>query len=1405
MEKQYPKWSEFEVKANQSFRNQFENLCRMLFCEELDIEQGTLETVKNQAGNETQVVLHLGKLVGFQSKYFDHGFDAQQFKNSLFKAKKYNQDQDTIYLYSNKTPSELQLNNLKEYIASLKMDCEIRFNEQILDKVVASKNDFIYETFFHLNSEAEKIVEYGKKIVESYLEDIRVSIHFNQKEIFLDRQKELDNLEEVLDDGKVAVVTGRGGCGKTGLVKMLLEKYGEKIDAVRIVRGERLNCQSISEMLGTDEHLFFDAYNSFKNKIFVVDSAEQLSLRKYKEEQRLLIRELNKHGWKLVFTCREEDANSLISFIHDRSEDRIGIVEVNPLSEQELADLANLYGFQMPQDPHLRDYIRVPMELDIYLSKAKTDSQLSFSKYKELEWNEKICGAVGNFKLENKEREDFVLRLAKCLYANNAETFDYSSDADKVTIGLLDKNRVVRYDEDHRELRFVHDLYGEWAVTELLERDFRECKSIEVVYEKYKDTVMGRRCFRQWIGEHLLQNNEISDSISVILKQEKETELQEEVMTAILQSDKSHAYLRKNLPMLTENGMAILFKLFFWLPVSCVFISRDELFTSSTVNLVPNGKSWETIIEIIYQLGPAFWPSLYNRILPVLLMWSKAKGRGTATRECGEIVLSLLKDSGDNRNLIYYRAIPILFRSSLEISNEIDILLKNILTKEKVERSSIERQLLEYIIKETDIGNYRLSKCNPQLVMDVWDYCWHGRYLEDDGFAFGHYASYGLDRSFSISMNGGWAETSMVYSLLADNRFAKEYLPSFLDKCVECFIKNIGGTHQLRKIAFEMHGETIEQWGNEELWCAYRNRITSGIPELIVCLLEALQWFLDSTLENGRTDCEYLRCLINSSKNVMVTAVVTSVALKHLDVCRELVDELASNEELNALDHHRWATEYESYDVSRPSSINFRTTLVERDSVLKDNVQYYQAISLHNYKTNDYHLPASTIESILNDSTMAPVKWTIQVFGGQRHNLDEAARFVKKAKDEFEQLEGIDFLNRLSFSQADAVAAAYIMICKDVDETADWCRDVITEVLKESYRINRPAALYDGVDYCLRTIPKLLELFPEHRKNIFDALLLTSINIRERANMRPLDECLVEIIREGDLWDLYQTEMTDYFAKYISLCCERSDRLLPKEVSFALRILPLKDLNLQMKIQRVKLIWEIFKFSDDDLNNGRLTIKQLSEPVAENVLRRKGTLTGKLALLLINHKLTSDRIADAYLYGLLHELSAKEDVTGFFDIWKQLAIKVLRNKKQKDYNVIRLKRTLTFQESSDIVLKMAGFPVFVDECYLFMSNLVSKYTIDTEIVTGLMVMAEYSKAEKLSAWIGLLQKALGKTIPNIITYAGLSRMEELMRACQIHLSREIETNPDLRAQMIFILDRMIKCGSSRAYAMKEYL
>lgn len=144
MERGYPDWSEFAVKNKGACRERFEDLCRMLFCEELGIDQGTLVSVKNQAGNETMLAQHNGQLIGFQCKYFDIKYDFQEFKDSISKAKLNNQDQDVIYLYSNaQLPSEKQKEKLVAYVKEQGMNCEIRFHNQILDKVVCSKDSTI--------------------------------------------------------------------------------------------------------------------------------------------------------------------------------------------------------------------------------------------------------------------------------------------------------------------------------------------------------------------------------------------------------------------------------------------------------------------------------------------------------------------------------------------------------------------------------------------------------------------------------------------------------------------------------------------------------------------------------------------------------------------------------------------------------------------------------------------------------------------------------------------------------------------------------------------------------------------------------------------------------------------------------------------------------------------------------------------------------------------------------------------------------------------------------------------------------------------------------------------------------------------------------------------------------------
>ena len=93
MARKFPDWDVFKTKANGACRDRFEDLCRMLFCNELGINQGSLVTIKNQAGNETELVYCNNKKIGFQCKFFDHQLNLQKFKDSISKAKKYNPDQ----------------------------------------------------------------------------------------------------------------------------------------------------------------------------------------------------------------------------------------------------------------------------------------------------------------------------------------------------------------------------------------------------------------------------------------------------------------------------------------------------------------------------------------------------------------------------------------------------------------------------------------------------------------------------------------------------------------------------------------------------------------------------------------------------------------------------------------------------------------------------------------------------------------------------------------------------------------------------------------------------------------------------------------------------------------------------------------------------------------------------------------------------------------------------------------------------------------------------------------------------------------------------------------------------------------------------------------------------------------
>ena len=138
----------------------------------------------------------------------------------------------------------------------------------------------------------------------------------------------------------------------------------------------------------------------------------------------------------------------------------------------------------------------------------------------------------------------------------------------------------------------------------------------------------GCRCFRQWVSDKIGKDPEIDLAVCETLESEVNENLQNELITAVLQSDEVDGFMKDNGQLLLRDNSRILNEMLCWLSISCVYISKDELLGKTSPSIEPNGKGWEAVIDFVYNLGVEYWLSHYNDIQPVILLWIKAYGEG---------------------------------------------------------------------------------------------------------------------------------------------------------------------------------------------------------------------------------------------------------------------------------------------------------------------------------------------------------------------------------------------------------------------------------------------------------------------------------------------------------------------------------------------------------------------------------------------------------------------------------------------------------------------------------------------------------------------------------------------------------------------------------------------------------
>ena len=225
-----PNWGVFKAKFSDNPRDNFEWFCYLLFCREFNEEKGVFR-YKNQSAIETNPIEKNGKIIGWQSKFYDTPLTNHKDELIGFvdRAKRDYPNITDLLIYTNqewgqakgKRPQGLieVENRAKEHGIRLKWNTASFFESEF----VALKNENISRHFFSLDKSIFDQIEAQQGHAENVLYDIRTSAKFDGQDIEISRKDILGELKNNLN--QIVILSGVGGVGKTAVIKKLFEEY----------------------------------------------------------------------------------------------------------------------------------------------------------------------------------------------------------------------------------------------------------------------------------------------------------------------------------------------------------------------------------------------------------------------------------------------------------------------------------------------------------------------------------------------------------------------------------------------------------------------------------------------------------------------------------------------------------------------------------------------------------------------------------------------------------------------------------------------------------------------------------------------------------------------------------------------------------------------------------------------------------------------------------------------------------------------------------------------------------------------------------------------------------------------------------------------------------------------------
>ncbi len=932
-------WNIFKSKFNEKESVVFERLAYMLFCYEFNIRVGIFR-FKNQTGIETEPIDVDGLKVAFQAKYYDTklAVNKDDIIDSLKKAKSKNAELDKILVYTNQELSETIKKDKKKPAyqieieqAALKIDLivEWRVLSHFEKQLSVPENEYLAQYFF---GQGDGIVDFLNKIEAhstNILFAIQTDIQFRKQQIKIDRSNDLSKLES--DKAQILILAGEGGSGKTALVKELFNSQDAPCYVLKAAEFTKADTTAVFSQFGNyDLNDFLLGNKDEARKTFIIDSAEKLADLKSQDVFIELLSALIKDHWKIIFTTRNSYLDDLCFQMLEVYRLPFDVIKLESLSATTLENLSATFQFNLPNNPRLQTLIGNLFYLNEFLANYDiVNEHTDIERFRDILWQKKIQNA--RFKKDNihLERGRCFLQLAK--HRCDTGNFFLSGEPCKNEIlSLLEADEIIKY-EPYLDGNFItHDIYEEWALEKLIEKEYADSLSHSSFFENIGNSLPIRRAFREWLSDKLQQ---VDPDIQLFIEQSFNMDVipvfwKDELLISVLLSDYSAVFFQLLDSVLLVEDKVLLKKIIFLLRTACKELdpqlnkifqhSKDITVSPAYVFTKPKGRGWEAAIEYLYTKIDFVQKDELDYILPLLKDWIGHRPTGNTAKQAGRFALHFYKDAELNGDVYYgseveEKLLKILLAATFELKDELIAITEDLLSKPFNRQAPFDSLREAVLASGYDNSAYVMNL--PKYVIRLADTAWHNDKTVKAPF---YSPGFGVEGYYSLHDHSEYFPPSAlqtpVYLLLFAN-FSKtiDFIIHFTNRAVESYLAS-GFDAAVHEIEVSIGADKKKQIISSSLWNIYRGSGSPVTPYLLQSIHMALEKRL---LEVGKLDDKeilrgWLVYLLKNTKSASITAVVTSLVLAYPDDLFEVATMLFKNYEFYKYDNLRAGSELEA-------------------------------------------------------------------------------------------------------------------------------------------------------------------------------------------------------------------------------------------------------------------------------------------------------------------------------------------------------------------------------------------------------------------------------------------------------------------------------------------------------------